>query len=164
MRDRRNMLRHFSWWRSPWERLGASTLCVVALLLLSGSLALGQPGGDMLAQTGRGMEAVTISLDPASATVLLNQDFSIAVRVAAGSELPNSVGIVVQYDGTKLNNTGITNGTALPMVMVRQVGGTSGTLRYDAGRSNLRHPICRHSCCSLLRPLTGSPVPIAEPA
>ena len=53
--------------------------------------------------------------------------------MAAGAEAPNSVGVVVEYDGAVLDNTEITNGSSLPMVMLKEVGHTTGTLRYDAG-------------------------------
>ena len=55
------------------------------------------------------------------------------VWIAAGAESLSAVQIVMQYDGEALDNTAISDGSTLPLVLARQVGGSSGALRYDAG-------------------------------
>lgn len=147
-----------------------SGLCVLAMLSLLGMTpAWGSPPAGPPIQSGADPQAagaVQIYLSPSTATAYLGQTFTLTVWVATGAQPIDSVSIIVNYNGAVLDNTNITNGTTLPYVLKKVIGGTTGVLRYDAGQLGSQGVTGTFVLCTLyfraLALATNSPVNFAQ--
>lgn len=149
-----------------WGRRALSLICMVSLLgLLGMTPAWGAPPAGAPIQAEEeplALGTVQIYFSPSTANVYLGQTFSITVWVATGSQPIDSVSIIVNYNGSVLDNTNIVNGTTLPYVLKKDIGRTSGTLRYDAGQLGAQGVTGTFVLCTLyfkaLALATNSPV------
>jgi hypothetical protein len=89
--------------------------------------ALDEGAGDV-----GGAALTTMRIAPSARTVNVGDTFTVDVMIDAGSAEVNGARVVLNYEGAYLDNTEISGG-ALPLQLKKVVGGTSGSLRYDAG-------------------------------
>jgi len=89
------------------------------------------PAPTAVASTGSG--AVAISLNPASRSVALNEQFTMNIQVAAGTQAVDTVQASLNFNPALLRVVSITPGGSLGTVLQNTYNNTNGTLDFGAG-------------------------------
>jgi len=119
--------------RRVGARLGmrfAARLAIIAVLL-----ALVVP---MMPAAQGGMATlgtVNLFIYPSTKTVIVNELFSLDIRVSAGSQQVDGVDAFLSFNPAHLSVDHIVPGTTLPTILANTYDNTAGTITYSAGKT-----------------------------
>lgn len=103
----------------------ALVVVLLSLVVPAASTAQGEPIA---------LGTVNLSIYPATKTVIVNELFSLEIRVSAGAQQVDGVDAFLSFNPAHMSVDHITPGATLPSILANTYNNSAGTITYSAGK------------------------------